>query len=1124
MSGRWAAVRRQAALIRAGVESTGLTGRDLIMTAIADRGLTVLPLPPDASELRGARGVWDGDFILIDDSLPLTHQVWVLAHELGHAVLHTDHVGCDDIDVVDQPVEAPLLYGAGRVDTYNPKLLQELAANVFAAAFLLPLDDVRARFLAGKDFRSIAVTAGVSEGAALHALVQALLNLPVPEEPDRLVMSSPPLDPTQRLAAEIEAGPVLVNAGPGTGKTRTLIARVQHLLTQRESSASILAVTFSNRAAAEMRERIQLAEPERAADITVSTFHGFCLEILRRYHELVGLPSDFTVIDEVDAVALLQRNMPRLPLDDHRLFGHPGAALRDVVGAIGEAKDELAGPETYASLVDEAAKLMPAGDDHLVRWGELARVYAVYEELLRELGVVDYGGLVFTTETLLREHPNILADLRREYRHILVDEYQDMNRASAQLLRLLAGDAWGLWVVGDLRQSIYRFRGASPANITAFHEDFPGGETLHLGVNYRSDPAIVELIGHAAGLVPNAGGPQRWDAHRSASDGPRVTMAVAPDPTSQAAGIAEEIAQRMTAGVPACDHAVLVRTHNQALEVSDELERAGISTLYVGKLFARPEIRSLLSLMSLAVEGNGAGLMLVGNLPEYPMPRGDRIRLIRHARETRTLFPEALRLAPEAGLLDPVSITSAARLHADLSRVGFRVSPWAFLARFLFGGSPILRRLHDEGASSGFRGMLAIGQLLAIAKAFADRPLVQGPGQGDVLPAFLTFVREIVADDGHVGTQPEGAEALDAVRVMTVHAAKGLEFPVVFVPNLCAKRFPFQGPSRGIPPVPGLLSSPAGRDDDALFFVAISRARDKVVLSRPETTGRNRRPAVGSAFLEVLDALPADAVNRLDWPQVSRGVQTELNRPHRRDTAIKYRDLEQYVVCPRRFEFHRVLELRQRELEMPYEVFRRVAFEALHWARLQYSLGCRPSAEEVVGQMTAAWGKDDDREPLMSSSYARATRGVALTIADLLGSDDVVETLDADLIHHIVPGIPLNVGLDVVLRHADGRIQATRARLYPPGGKGAQDDERNEITLAVTRRVLTERFSSVVSIEMEIRYLLTGDHVELPMSKRYEPARIEKVRTAMSAIAAGQFPANPDRHCRTCPFWTICPA
>ena len=353
------------------------------------------------------------------------------------------------------------------------------------------------------------------------------------------------LDPSQEQAAQVPAGPVLVDAGPGTGKTRTLTARIVHLLRDRGvAPGNIAALTFSNRAAEEMTDRLLATAGDAANCVWIGTFHAFGFELLRKEGQRIGLTTRSELLETADAVTLLERHFDLLNLTEYEYLNNPTLPLADILSAISRAKDELKGPEEYQRAADAmaASAQSDAERTEAAKAAEVAHVYAVYQRLLGKFGLVDFGDLIARAVELLEAHPDVRERWQRQYPHILADEYQDVNRATARLLQLLAGDGNGFWAVGDLRQAIYRFRGASPANIRRFETDFPGGFRPSLDYNYRSMPGLVRLFGGMARRMASGTGSQdSWSAIRSNADLPEVTLAVADDEAAQADWLAEQI-------------------------------------------------------------------------------------------------------------------------------------------------------------------------------------------------------------------------------------------------------------------------------------------------------------------------------------------------------------------------------------------------------------------------------------------------------------------------------------------------------------------------------------------------------------------------------------------------------
>ena len=558
------------------------------------------------------------DLIFLRAGLSEPVRRFTLAHELGHAVLHRSSgtaatlasqltgaanppAPLDSCDLND--LEAPLDLAGLSDETlrpgqaYSARARRESEANAFAAALLLPADRLRSIYLASREgerlgmrpavpARALAERFGVSEDAVLRRL-SALLT-PGYDQVEQVAAAAETeaaeddahvatrghgagrdaLDEDQRTAAQ-SATPALIVAGPGTGKTSTLVARVAHLVREEGvAPASILALTFSNKAAREMRERLALllaAEPSRlhagASDapptpITlpqVGTIHAFCGELLRQYGPRVGLRPDFRLVTQTEGYFLLRRLTGALDLNHYQPLGSPAMYFPDLLAAISRAKDELVDPARYAELADtmRAAARTPEQREAATRAQEVARVYTAYQQALATRGDPDFGDVVRLAVQLLQEHPDVLAEVRGRYAHLLVDEFQDINRAMGVLLQTLSGAQGPLWAVGDPDQAIYRFRGAFPANIARFGAEYPGANVHRLGRNYRSYRPILDAA-HAVAesFIP---GPQRPTLHatrgKGASRAPRaVTLATAPDEAAELAGLVAAIQEQQAGG------------------------------------------------------------------------------------------------------------------------------------------------------------------------------------------------------------------------------------------------------------------------------------------------------------------------------------------------------------------------------------------------------------------------------------------------------------------------------------------------------------------------------------------------------------------------------------------------
>ena len=514
-------IRSKAAALHEELLSDGKDPFDslaLVEAAVGRCDLDLVWLPQGDSALKGAQALYDdqsGTICCEDEENP-TNRALLVAHELGHSELHAGSVTCagSEIDPSRSTESAPV--GLQRVEDYGARERRELQANVYARELLLPRVFVRELHLEQNLTASeIAQRMKFSMALVRQQLFDALLLPPmvVDDEPTSKLQIQHKHDPSQEHAAVHRAKPFLLQAGPGTGKTRTLMKRVLSLLKEGTDPAAILILTFSNRAAGELSERLTAAAPEAAPKLWIGTFHAFGLDLVRRYHDKLELAPDPSLFDRSDAIEVLEDILPTLPLVHYRNLWDPAMVLRDIIDAISRAKDEMVGPDRYRTLAN-AMQAEAADQDEDARIAaakclEIAEIYDLYEEALRKHGGVDFGDLIMRPAHLLEGDEILRISVQLRHRHVLVDEYQDINRASARLLKMVAGDGERLWVVGDARQSIYRFRGASSENMVRFSSDYPSAVTDQLGVNYRSTAQIVHGIvavashmGASNGMLP----------------------------------------------------------------------------------------------------------------------------------------------------------------------------------------------------------------------------------------------------------------------------------------------------------------------------------------------------------------------------------------------------------------------------------------------------------------------------------------------------------------------------------------------------------------------------------------------------------------------------------------------
>ena len=536
-------------------------------------------------------------------------QAFLVAHEIGHVALGDDpgDESAVNIDPTRSAEASPV--GLDRVVGYGGRQRREVQMDLFAREFLLPRNVVRKLHL--EEGLTASMIAGRLEApfeVVAQQLFDALLLPPIDskEEGERVDRS---LNKEQGEAAAHRGEAYLLGAGPGTGKTQTLIARVDGLLEEGIDPRRILLLTFSNKAAGEMADRIAAKRPEAAAAMWIGTFHAFGLDVVRRFKTEFGFPSDPRMMDRTEAVELLEHEFPRLNLVHYRDLYDPTQEISDILAAISRAKDEVVDETRYEQLAD-AMRHRAANDVErkaAERALEVARVYKIYEEIKRGANCVDFGDLVSLPVRLIEEDAAVREYLRQQYDHILVDEYQDVNRSSVRLLSALSETGENLWAVGDAKQSIYRFRGASSFNISRFgKEDFVGGKRGRLKVNYRSVKEVVDTFSGFAALMKVGGEEAILGSYRGPNNLPPEIRTI--DSAKQMpVAVADAIESMRAAGHSYRDQAVLCRGNDKLAELGQDLERLGIPVLFLGSLFERPEIKDLVALLSVLTDRRAMG-------------------------------------------------------------------------------------------------------------------------------------------------------------------------------------------------------------------------------------------------------------------------------------------------------------------------------------------------------------------------------------------------------------------------------------------------------------------------------------------------------------------------------------
>jgi DNA helicase II / ATP-dependent DNA helicase PcrA len=640
------------------------------------------------------------------------------------------------------------------------------------------------------------------------------------------------LNPQQREAVTHEGGPLLVVAGAGSGKTRVLTRRIAYLLAARDvHPGSVLAITFTNKAAGEMKERVAALVGGRARIMWVSTFHSACVRILRREAGRFGFSSSFSIYDQADSQRLMTLVCRDIGVDPRQ---HPPRALSHQVSAL---KNDLVDHEEAARRASNQRRRV------------VAEVYGEYQQRLAQANALDFDDLIMTTVHLLQAFPDVAEHYRRRFRHVLVDEYQDTNHAQYVLVREIVGtggDAGELLVVGDADQSIYAFRGATIRNIKEFEQDYPLARVVMLEQNYRSTQTILSAANAIISRNPDRKPKRLWT---DAGDGEPVVGYVADDEHGEAQFVADEIDRLADERLARPgDVAVFYRTNAQSRVLEEIFIRVGMPYRVVGgvRFYERREVRDALAyLRVIANPEDSVSLRRILNVPRRGI--GDRSEALveAHAQRTRTTFWQALRSAADAPGLPTRALTSIEEFVGLLDELGALAeagAPPAEVLELMLDRTGYLATLEDSDDPQDGTRLDNIRELVAVAREYSE---LDPDGS---LVGFLEQV-SLVADADDI---PEGEDHGGVVTLMTLHTAKGLEFPVVFLTGMEEGVFPHQ---RSLSELREL------EEERRLAYVGVTRARERLYLSR---AGVRRAWGVPTQNLpsRFLAEIPAELV---DW-------------------------------------------------------------------------------------------------------------------------------------------------------------------------------------------------------------------------------------------------------------------
>ncbi|MBQ8313218.1 MAG: DNA helicase PcrA [Clostridia bacterium] len=601
------------------------------------------------------------------------------------------------------------------------------------------------------------------------------------------------LNPQQRLAAETLEGPVLILAGAGSGKTRALTCRVANLMDHGVPAWSILALTFTNKAAKEMKERIVQLVGDQAEDAWISTFHSTCAKILRRDIEKLGYARSFAIYDDDDQGAVIKEILKRFNIDEKFL------PPREIKAKISDAKNKLMSPDEWFAKSERDYRSQMLHD-----------VFVEYESRLKALNALDFDDLLVKTLTLLAEHPPVLDYYRNKFRYVLVDEYQDTNYAQYMLVKLLTDRSRNLCVVGDDDQSIYGWRGADIRNILDFEKDYPDAVVIKLEQNYRSTANILDaanqVIAHNAGRKEKA----LWT---EAGEGESIKLFCAGDEREEAAWVADRIRQLNKHGEAYGHMAVLYRTNAQSRVIEEMLMRSGIPYKVFGgqKFYDRKEVRDVVAYLRVIVNPtDDVSLRRIINVPKRSIGENTVQELMNHARENDMPLYSALTDMPESLSARPRKCVGDFFMLMTMLVAMKESLPLSDFVKLLIEKTGLMEQYQKEDTDESRARVENIQEFMGAVEEFAR---AEPEATLEDYLENVALVTDMDREDNDRGY----------ITLMTLHSAKGLEFPTVFMVGL----------EEGIfPSARSLMDENRVEEERRLCYVGITRAQKRLFISR----------------------------------------------------------------------------------------------------------------------------------------------------------------------------------------------------------------------------------------------------------------------------------------------------
>ena len=975
------------------------------------------------------------------------------------------------------------------------------------------------------------------------------------------------LNPQQIEAIEHGEGPLLIIAGAGTGKTTVVTERIKYLITQKNISPSeILALTFTEKAALEMETRVDEALPLGYANLWISTFHSFGERILRDEAINIGLNPHYRLLTEAESIQLFRQNLFNFDLNYFRPLGNPTKFIDGILQHFSRLKDEDISPEEYLFWVEKKKKENkedPAQEEEIAKYEELAKAYQAYEELKAKEGLMDFSDLIANVLKLFRDRPNILKHYQEKFKYILVDEFQDTNYAQYMLIKTLAppSNKANLTVVGDDSQSIYKFRGAAVSNILQFMEDYPWAKKIVLLQNYRSTQTILDsayqLIKHndPDTLEAKLGISKNLKKQREVPEFP-IEFYLADRVENEAEIVAAKILE-LSEQYSYKDFAILVRANNHADPFIRELARKGIPYQFLGPgmLFRQPEVKDLIAYLSVLYNfENNVAMYRLLSMDFWQISGRELAEILNFSKKLNlSLFETCEEIVKQNGdfsgsvknlgkiNLSPETLKTLDKLvkmiYRHLERAKTQTA--GQILYYFLEDSGLIKSLLDYKSPQDER------KVQNIAKFFDKLKTYEVNHEDASIYAVVDYLNLSL----ELGESPLAADIdwveNNAVNILTVHSAKGLEFPVVFLVNLVSQRFPTTERKEKIPLPEELVKEilPQGdyhiEEERRLFYVGMTRAKDRLFFTAANYYGEGKREKKVSPFvvealgeLKIKDSALKAKDNQLsifDFKPLSEIQNSKFKIQNLPISYLSYSQIDTFNTCPLQYKYRYILRI-------PTPPSAALSFgDTIHQTMRDFYqraiAGQNPTREDLMKILEENWSPLGYPSKAHEEKYKKEGKKLLTYYFDhVYDPQKLPIALEQTFSVKIAPDLKVGGKIDRIDKTPTGYEIID----YKTGKSPTQKDVEKDLQLALYALAAVDGTLTYMGIlekipkseEVKVSFYFFDDQKLISTIKKAEDFQTlkEELKKKAQQISESNFLPTPGKHCDFCEYRLICEA